>query len=283
MSNFLAQLRAKAKENQNASQTPATPAHAAEAQVGDDSVADGTTVVPQVQPNGQPAESARAIEGTESKPAEAPATQAKPTGLALLASLNRRAASVPAAGLGLDSKAGSIIDDGTTDGDEDDSPRESPVDSSGRGDAPVNAATIVEGGDSTAVATIAQSELSAAELFKLRLASLAELCETESGITSLVHDSVKAHVAGIMIDLRDNPEMRGLLLDRDMHNLMMFIQSSTTVQQNKVEKTQTKRAMTQKKAALASAFDTGFDMLDNVPSLSSVGNMSTDNIETKVR
>lgn len=283
MSNFLAQLRAKAKENQNASQAPAAPAHAAEAQVGNDSAADGTTVVPQVQPDGQPAESARAIEGTESKPAEAPAPQAKPTGLALLASLNRRAASVPAAGIGLESKAGSIIDDGIADGDEDDSPHENPVDSSGRGDAPVNAATIVEGGDSTAVATIAQSELSAAELFKLRLASLAELCETESGITSLVHDSVKAHVAGIMIDLRDNPEMRGLLLDRDMHNLMMFIQSSTTVQQNKVEKTQTKRAMTQKKAALASAFDIGFDMLDNVPSLSSVGNMSTDNIETKVR
>jgi len=86
-----------------------------------------------------------------------------------------------------------------------------------------------------------------------------------------------------MEDLRDNPEMRGLLLDDDMHNIMSFIQSSTTVQQNKVEKTQTKRATSAKKALAASAFDAGFDSLDAVPTLTGVGAMNTDNIGAKVR
>lgn len=86
-----------------------------------------------------------------------------------------------------------------------------------------------------------------------------------------------------MTDLRDNPEMRGLLLDGDMNHIMMFVQSSTTVQQNKVEKTEKKRGAAAKKAITSSAFSAGFDMLDAVPTLSGTAGMNTDNIETKVR
>ena len=86
-----------------------------------------------------------------------------------------------------------------------------------------------------------------------------------------------------MTDLRDNPEMRGLLLDGDMNHIMMFVQSSTTVQQNKVEKTEKKRATATKKQITASAFDSGFDMLDAVPPLQGVAALNSDKIETKVR
>jgi len=288
MSSFLEQLRARAKENQNATQPPVPAAGTRdESQPGTGTAAVGEAALGVESALGAETQTS-GIEGTESKPAEAPAPQAKATGLSFLAGLNRRVAATAPTDISSDSSALSgELSRGTDEsslsgGDEDDSLGEAGPDSSGRGDAPINAATIVESGDSTALA-VPDSTLSAAELFKLRLASLAALCETESGITPLVHDTVKAHVAGIMTDLRDNPEMRGLLLDGDMHNIMAFVQSSTTIQQTKIEKTDKKRATASKKAITSSAFSAGFDMLDAVPTLSGTAALNTDNIETKVR
>jgi hypothetical protein len=290
MSSFLEALRAKQKANQDApttsgtaTDTPMAPTTPAMGEAGTSAAhIERAADESQARPNG-------AIEGTESKPAEGTTPPAKATGYSFLSSLSRNrpaevrdAPSADPAPAPPTNFLGGDDDDSLSGGDEDSLGAAGPT-PEGRGDAPVNSATVVETGESTAVAVQGAGELSATELFKLRLAALDELCQTESGITPLIHDQVKAHVRGIMEDLRDNPEMRGLLLDDDMHNIMSFIQSSTTVQQNKVEKTQTKRATSAKKALAASAFDAGFDSLDAVPTLTGVGAMNTDNIGAKVR
>lgn len=287
---FLDQLRAKARESQNATHAPVpsdvgTAAPSTRSADATEGVASESASVG-IQAD---ASASRPIEGTESKPAEGTTPPAKATGYSFLSSLSRNrpaevrdAPSADPAPVPPTNFLGGDDDDSLSEGDEDSLGAAGPT-PEGRGDAPVNSATVVETGESTAVAVHGADELSATELFKLRLAALDELCQTESGITPLIHDQVKAHVRGIMEDLRDNPEMRGLLLDDDMHNIMSFIQSSTTVQQNKVEKTQTKRATSAKKALAASAFDAGFDSLDAVPTLTGVGAMNTDNIGAKVR
>lgn len=263
MSNFLQQLREQQMKRMNQDATssesqpvPAVPVAESESIPGTASVhTDGAI----------PAESP-----------SAPAPQAQAPGNSFLARLARTSGapapsssndseSVPAGATGFDLSGG-----------EDDSVDTDRNDSDGLGDAPVNAATVVEAGSDA-------GSTSVADLFKLRLAALDELCQTESGITPLIHDTVKSHVRAIMVDLRENPEMRGLLLDQDMHNIMMFIQSSTTIQDTKIEKVAVKREKTKKTAQISASFDDAFAMIDNVPSLESLGNKSTDNIQAKVR
>lgn len=89
----------------------------------------------------------------------------------------------------------------------------------------------------------------------------------------------------LMIDLQSNPEMENLIIDRDVHNIMAFIQSSAKAADSKFEvkavkkeKTANNKSKTQAKASLfADAFA---DMLSDVDMLAG---MNTDNIETKNR
>jgi len=294
MSNFLQQLRDKAREreNQSAAIPSATQANASDARSAD---ADGGSapstsesgVSAGVRQDGADAGARDRISApTESPSAPATTTQAPTSSFLARLAGNRGAIaptvpSVPAAEpAGETSIFGGGSDSESTLGDEagealssDDSNPE------GLGDAPVNAATVVEG----EAAGAADSGATLADLFRARLAALDSLCQAESGITPLIHDTVKSHVKAIMVDLRENPEMRGLLLDKDMHNIMLFIQSSTQVQDAKVEKVAVKREKKAKTSAISGAFDDAFASLDAVPSLADLGNRSTDNIESKVR
>ena len=122
--------------------------------------------------------------------------------------------------------------------------------------------------------------------FQHILDSLDALCRDAAGITPLVHDSVKQHVRKVMEELRVNPEMRGLIIDRDVHNIMMFVQASTRRADVKFVEQATRKEKKSNKKIQASIFDDALAALlpaGPAASLDSLGSLNTDDIETKNR
>jgi len=137
-----------------------------------------------------------------------------------------------------------------------------------------------------AVAIVDSVEADGPANFQLMLDRFDEVCRAAGGITVTEHDIVKAHVKEIMLDLQQNPEMAGLLIDRDVHNIMMFVQSASTRSEEKIESVAIKRQKKISSNKLASAFDNAFDDLllgGPATSLDTIGDLNTDGIQTQTR
>lgn len=64
--------------------------------------------------------------------------------------------------------------------------------------------------------------------FQAKLDKLDSLIGADNSISSLVIDQVRGHVKEIAIELHKFPEYDGILLDRDIHNIMAFMQQSVS-------------------------------------------------------
>ena len=61
--------------------------------------------------------------------------------------------------------------------------------------------------------------------FKELLDSFDAAMVRDKGITDFNLDLSRAYVKRIMVDLKENPEFDGLMIDRDVHNIMTFIRA----------------------------------------------------------
>lgn len=96
-------------------------------------------------------------------------------------------------------------------------------------------------------------------------------------------DLVKGHVKELMKELKTSPELRSIVKDTDVRNIMIFIRATAKNAEIQIETTQVKRAARTAKKANASLFLDAFDDLDSQVSLESLANMNTDMTETKTR
>lgn len=62
--------------------------------------------------------------------------------------------------------------------------------------------------------------------FQAKLDKLDSLVSKETGISQLSIDTARAYVRDIMLELRVYPEYDGILIDRDTHNIMAYVQAS---------------------------------------------------------
>lgn len=60
-------------------------------------------------------------------------------------------------------------------------------------------------------------------LFKQNLDQLDELIKAEHGLSAFNIDMVRGYVKQIMVDLQMQPDLDAILIDRDVHNVLMFI------------------------------------------------------------
>lgn len=82
--------------------------------------------------------------------------------------------------------------------------------------------------------------LTGAEGFKAKLDKLDSLIIAGQGIDMLSLDTARAYVRDIFVEVQQNPEYDSLLVDRDVHNVMMFVQASTLVAGMDIKKKQVK-------------------------------------------
>ncbi len=112
-----------------------------------------------------------------------------------------------------------------------------------------------------------------------------------TSIDPIMHAVVKGHVKAIMVDLNSSPEMRELIIDRDVHNIMLFVQASTASADKHFEQVATKRikkeanAKSENKANIGSALD---DLLlsfgaPKPKDVNAVATLNTDAIKPKTR
>lgn len=128
------------------------------------------------------------------------------------------------------------------------------------------------------------------EGFQFHLDRLDALIQRDGGITALTQDSIKGKIKDIFTELNQFPEYDGLIIDRDVHNIMRFMQHSLSAVQVATEKkvaTRTKKA--EEKAKPKFNFDlSGMDgMLIGATAapktIESLGTLDVDAIETKFR
>lgn len=85
--------------------------------------------------------------------------------------------------------------------------------------------------------------------FRAVLDYLDELIGTTTQIQLIQMDAARSHVKTIMQQLVSNPEYDEILVDKDVHNVMVFVQSSVTMAQaGFVQKKQTKEKKEAKKS-----------------------------------
>lgn len=106
------------------------------------------------------------------------------------------------------------------------------------------------------------------ETHQAQLNKLDELIQSESGINSFNMDTVRSYVRTIMTDLKNQPELDAIWIDRDVHNILHFIRtvkdSATMV---KVEKKAKKAEKNAKKVRFKINFNEG-DMPSGLKDLS---------------
>lgn len=90
-----------------------------------------------------------------------------------------------------------------------------------------------------------------------------------------------------MSELKSSPEMSGLVIDRDLHNVMMFVQAARNQGEEKFVEVGVKRAKKETKKIAMSAMTDAFDDLLNslgptTPSLENLANMDTSLVPTKL-
>lgn len=137
---------------------------------------------------------------------------------------------------------------------------------------------------------VAESIPPGPEGFQFHLDRLDALIQRDGGITALTQDSIKGKIKDIFTELNQFPEYDGLIIDRDVHNIMRFMQHSLSAVQVATEKkvaTRTKKA--EEKAKPKFNFDlSGMDgMLIGATAapktIESLGTLDVDAIETKFR
>lgn len=62
-------------------------------------------------------------------------------------------------------------------------------------------------------------------VFKQQLDQLDQLIQDENGINSFNMDFVRGYVRLIMTDLKSQPDLDAILIDRDVHNILHFIRT----------------------------------------------------------
>lgn len=115
--------------------------------------------------------------------------------------------------------------------------------------------------------------------FQAKLDELDVLCRHEAGITEFTHDAVKKRVSELMIELKANPEMENLVIDRDVHNIMLYVQSASRMANKQFEQTAVTRAKRENnsnkksiaKANMSDAFDQMFGSLEALAELNTDG------------
>lgn len=86
--------------------------------------------------------------------------------------------------------------------------------------------------------------------FQVLLRNLDQLVGEQTGIGQLQLDIVRKYVSEIMVTLKENPEFEPILVDKDVHNVMVFVQSSMNLATaDFVQKKQKKDTSAAKKAA----------------------------------
>lgn len=108
--------------------------------------------------------------------------------------------------------------------------------------------------------------------FKDRLDRLDELIAQDFGISIITVDLVREHVKHLMIQLKDEPELDSILIDRDVHNILTFIRfvKDQAIGAQEVSKAKREKKERAKKGGLS-----GFDLdLSALPSdLKALGGM----------
>lgn len=171
--------------------------------------------------------------------------------------------------------------------------------------------TVPAGGDNSppstgvtapAVAEVNQNVDPTTDSFQTLLNEFDAMVGAVGNITQLELDQSRNFVARIMKDLVTHPELDGLVIDRDVHNVMKFVQASSGMaNKNFVTSQERKSKAADKKAAAAAisldVFDFGADIAGQMAALkakkgikpskplqiSDLSSLSTDDIETKTR
>lgn len=142
-------------------------------------------------------------------------------------------------------------------------------------------------GPATADSAVAEREASGTvdgpANFQAKLDALDALCQQQAGITALNQDQARRFITEIMGDLKVNPESAGLVIDRDMHNIMLFVQAAAAQGDNKFVEVGVKREKKAVKAKMTAAMSDAFDELLGGASLESISSMNTNLVPTKVR
>lgn len=88
-----------------------------------------------------------------------------------------------------------------------------------------------------------------------RLDAIDQIIGGASEVSTLAIDTVRGYVAEIMKMLKSNPAYDSILVDKDMHNVMLFVRSSVTLAKSGFETKSTKRTVKELKTAAAADFD----------------------------
>lgn len=111
-----------------------------------------------------------------------------------------------------------------------------------------------------------QSELNAldktavmvpAEGFKQKLDDFDALVSAASGIGKTEIDGARMYVSTIMTELKEHPEYEPILIDRDVHNVMLFVQASRNMATANfvVQKEKAAKRVSKKAEAASMTFD----------------------------
>lgn len=121
--------------------------------------------------------------------------------------------------------------------------------------APVPVGDVVGGGVSVPIpeSTIARAN-GTPEGFQALLDRLDDLMIEGQGVSALTLDTTRHYVKDIYMELAKFPEFDPIFKDRDMHNVMAFVQRSTIQAKEVIVKKQTKAATSAAKKALNADF-----------------------------
>lgn len=87
------------------------------------------------------------------------------------------------------------------------------------------------------------------------------LLERDNGVSMMNIDLCRSYVKRIMVDLKEHPEYDGLIIDRDVHNVIKFIRS---IKESAAQTVIEKKAKAEKTAATKAAKKNRFGDLSNV-------------------
>jgi hypothetical protein len=149
---------------------------------------------------------------------------------------------------------------------------------------------------STLEPTAPQDEVYAVgpEGFQARLDALDAVVSREAMLSDFSASFAKNRIKDIFLELRKFPEYDGLIVDRDVHNIMSYMQYTITFAQEKYAEKKTAKVKRESKAAAKPKYSFNFDKLmapasdlalspAKATSISSLAAMDTDAIESKGR
>ncbi len=97
--------------------------------------------------------------------------------------------------------------------------------------------------------------------FKTLLDSFDKLVGESLSISALDLDNARNYVASVMTELKTNPEMQSFVIDRDVHNIMKYVQASANIAGMNFVTKASARAKKESKAAAAA--NVSLEMFDD--------------------